>query len=387
MRPQLPISFKRTVKESTEDAPMEEASIGKATEENHASPKLFERIMKEIPASPKLFKSMKKPFTMTKKTGAPSSETSFSNTVEDSRNDVEIKMGEGEGTDAVVEVLETKVAVQQEDAAELRDDTPEGDLESNASETRVLSANMVEAEAEEVPSANAPADPSIEEAPIVEAKEEDAAVEAKEEDAAMEAKAEDSAMEAKAEDSAMEAKAKEEVAAIEADEKDTAVEAKEKDAAIVAKEEDSAMEAKEEVAAMEANENDPAMGAKEEVNAVKPEKDALMLLEENSSAETEVGIEAVQHDGRVALGYFERTTLIKEKGVSMLEQTRQFAESAAEMMEHHCLIPCVGKVNEWQDWSKKLMSNLSHNGKTSESTQEEEGKDDSSVNENPSVQH
>jgi len=194
---------------------MEEASIGKAKEENHASPKLFERIKKEIPASPKLFKSIKKSFT-TKKTGAPNSETSLPNTIEDSRNDIENEIGVDEATDAVVEVLETKDAVQQEDAA---------DKEIPASHKLFKSMK-----------------------------------------------------------------------------KSLTMTEKEKDTIV------------------EANVDVPVVEAKETATALEPEKDALVLLVETSSAETEAGIETVQQEGCVVLGFFEHTSSIKEKDVSLLEQ-------------------------------------------------------------------
>jgi len=91
------------------------------------------------------------------------------------------------------------------------------------------------------------------------------------------------------------------------------------------------------------------------------------VTEESFDSFEEASIEAVQHDGRVALGFFVHPTETEETetmvDMGVVAQTVHFAET---MMEKHlaCLNPCVDKVGEWhtnvmpkvQVWQTVVMS-------------------------------
>lgn len=215
--------------------------------------------------SPKFLGRLKS-LKMTKKwqKGA-SNKASSSKPIDDSRNEVDDNIEGGGGIDAVVDVLEPEDAVKQEDKAEVRDGIVKGDLEtkplveSRHSDMSAMSAKKDEATAEEVP----------------------------EEKAGDEEVAEEKAVE-------------EEVPSAPEDSP------QEGDPAI----KEEVHEAKEEARAE----------SLDEVTAVESKKDAWMISVESDVSKTEdTSIEAVQQEGRVALGYFE-TQSIEEEDTSLLAQ-------------------------------------------------------------------
>jgi len=128
-------------------------------------------------------------------------------------------------------------------------------------------------------------------------------------------------------------------------------------------------------------------------------------VDAKESSDEQPNIEAVQQDGMVALGYFQPKDSTMKEEDGLLAQTRQFAESAALMMEQSCLSPCSGRVLEWhasvtpkvqewqasvvpivQEWQAKimpvkLMSATTETSTTPELTSEEEDRNDSTLDE------
>jgi hypothetical protein len=215
--------------------------------------------------SPKFLGRLKS-LKMTKKwqKGA-SNKASSSKPIDDSMNEVDDNIEGVGGIDAVVDVLEPEDAVKQEDRAEMHDGTVTGDLETK---------------------------------PLVESRHSDMS--------ALSAKKDEAAEEEAAEEKAAEEKAAEEEAAEE--EMPSAPEDSPQEGDPAIKEE--VHEAKEEARAE----------SLDEVTAVESKKDAWMFSVESDVSEIEdMSIEAVQQEGRVALGYFE-TQPIEEEDTSLLAQ-------------------------------------------------------------------
>ena len=210
--------------------------------------------------SPKFLGRLKS-LKMTKKwqKGA-SNKASSSKPIDDSMNEVDDNIEGVGGIDAVVDVLEPEDAVKQEDRAEMHDGTVTGDLETK---------------------------------PLVESRHSDmSALSAKKDEAAEEEAAEEKAAEEEA--------AEEEMPSAPEDSP------QEGDPAI----KEEVHEAKEEARAE----------SLDEVTAVESKKDAWMFSVESDVSEIEdMSIEAVQQEGRVALGYFE-TQPIEEEDTSLLAQ-------------------------------------------------------------------
>lgn len=100
---------------------------------------------------------------------------------------------------------------------------------------------------------------------------------------------------------------------------------------------------------------------KEKEDIVEDKRDVTEVNEEASAKEVEApameakesrddqpSIEAVQMDGAVALGFFSSKGQTMNETDDLLAQTRQFAESAALIIEQSCLTPCSGHISLWQ---------------------------------------
>ena len=251
----------------TVDAPTEPAVESHASVSN-GSPKFLGR-----------FKSLKRIKKLQK--GASNNKASSSKPIVDSMNEVNDNIEGGGGIDAVVDVLEPEDAVKQEDTAELHDDTVKGDLEMKPSEESQHSAMS------RVRSASSNLSGKKEEAAEEEAAKEEAAKEEAVEEEAAEEEAAEEEMPFAPEDSPVEGDrgVKEEVHA-----------------------------AKEEAHAE----------SLDEVNSVESKKKTWMPSASAESDYSEMGtkcIEAVQQEGRVALGYFETQSIDEEdEDTSLLAQ-------------------------------------------------------------------